>query len=60
VSIGSDAVDAAEAYYAAGCKISGDTAIEQISQVYGKQAVVVSSAAGRQQLSFPVTVTVPW
>jgi len=29
VSIGSDAVDAAEAYYAAGCTTSGDTAIEQ-------------------------------
>eukprot|EP00879_Flechtneria_rotunda_P015512 GHRR01016223.1.p1 GENE.GHRR01016223.1~~GHRR01016223.1.p1 ORF type:complete len:408 (+),score=123.79 GHRR01016223.1:1458-2681(+) len=42
VSIGSDAVDAAEAYYASGCTTTGSTAIEQISQVYGKQAVVVS------------------
>jgi hypothetical protein len=44
VSIGSDAVDAAEEYYAAGCVTNGSTAIEQISEVYGKQAVVVSSA----------------
>jgi glutamine amidotransferase/cyclase len=42
VSIGSDAVAAAEAYYAAGCTLRGDTAIEEISRVYGKQAVVVS------------------
>lgn len=43
VSIGGDAVDAAEAYYASGGAVRGDTAIEQISTVYGKQAVVVSS-----------------
>jgi glutamine amidotransferase/cyclase len=42
VSIGSDAVTAAEEYYAAGRKLSGKTAIEQISQAYGNQAVVVS------------------
>ncbi|PHH51922.1 Imidazole glycerol phosphate synthase hisHF [Ceratocystis fimbriata CBS 114723] len=42
VSIGSDAVIAAEEYYAAGCKKSGSTAIEQISAAYGNQAVVVS------------------
>ncbi|KAK2735634.1 Histidine biosynthesis bifunctional protein hisB [Myotisia sp. PD_48] len=42
VSIGSDAVVAAEQYYAAGCKLSGNTAIETISQAYGNQAVVVS------------------
>lgn len=42
VSIGSDAVTAAEEYYAAGCKLSGKTAIEQISGAYGNQAVVVS------------------
>ncbi|RDL37726.1 putative bifunctional histidine biosynthesis protein hishf [Venustampulla echinocandica] len=42
VSIGSDAVTAAEEYYAAGKKLSGKTAIEQISQAYGNQAVVVS------------------
>ncbi|KAJ5097559.1 histidine biosynthesis bifunctional protein hisB [Penicillium angulare] len=42
VSIGSDAVFAAEDYYQAGKKLSGLTAIETISQAYGKQAVVVS------------------
>ncbi|CAK7200095.1 Histidine biosynthesis bifunctional protein hisB [Sporothrix eucalyptigena] len=42
VSIGSDAVTAAEAYYAAGKKLSGTTAIEQIAGAYGNQAVVVS------------------
>jgi glutamine amidotransferase/cyclase len=42
VSIGSDAVIAAEEYYARGNKLSGGTAIETISQAYGKQAVVVS------------------
>eukprot|EP00775_Hariotina_reticulata_P003003 gene3003-3284_t len=53
VSIGSDAVDAAEAYYAAGCKTCGDTAIEQISQVYGKQAVVVSIDPRRVYVADP-------
>lgn len=42
VSIGSDAVTAAEAYYARGCKLSGSTSIEQIARAYGNQAVVVS------------------
>ncbi|KAJ5102862.1 histidine biosynthesis bifunctional protein hisB [Penicillium argentinense] len=42
VSIGSDAVFAAEDYFAAGKKLSGRTAIETISNAYGKQAVVVS------------------
>lgn len=42
VSIGSDAVFAAEDYYHAGKQLSGRTAIETISQAYGKQAVVVS------------------
>ncbi|KAJ5815304.1 hypothetical protein N7474_007081 [Penicillium riverlandense] len=42
VSIGSDAVFAAEDYYSAGEKLSGQTAIETISNAYGKQAVVVS------------------
>jgi glutamine amidotransferase/cyclase len=42
VSIGSDAVTAAEAYYANGAKPSGSSAIEAISAVYGAQAVVVS------------------
>ncbi|KAI1816310.1 putative bifunctional histidine biosynthesis protein hishf [Poronia punctata] len=42
VSIGSDAVLAAEEYYADGRKLWGNTAIEQISKAYGNQAVVVS------------------
>jgi imidazole glycerol-phosphate synthase len=41
VSIGSDAVDAVEQYRARGHK-DGSTAIEQIAQVYGNQAVVIS------------------
>lgn len=42
VSIGSDAVIAAEEYYSAGRKLFGNTAIEQIAGAYGNQAVVVS------------------
>ena len=42
VSIGSDAVTAAEEYLADGGIASGKTAIETISAAYGNQAVVVS------------------
>ncbi|KAK3369870.1 hypothetical protein B0H63DRAFT_485676 [Podospora didyma] len=42
VSIGSDAVIAAEEYYSSGKTLFGNTAIEQISKAYGNQAVVVS------------------
>jgi imidazole glycerol-phosphate synthase len=42
VSIGSDAVYAAEDYVAAGGVATGQSSIEQISHVYGVQAVVVS------------------
>lgn len=42
VSIGSDAVYAAEEYFAADRSLTGRTAIETISAAYGKQAVVVS------------------
>ncbi|KAI4247546.1 MAG: hypothetical protein L6R40_001494 [Gallowayella cf. fulva] len=42
VSIGSDAVVAALEYYGNGKRLSGRTAIEQISAAYGNQAVVVS------------------
>ncbi|EEP80839.1 imidazole glycerol phosphate synthase hisHF [Uncinocarpus reesii 1704] len=42
VSIGSDAVIAAEQYYASGKHLSGTTTIESISTTYGNQAVVVS------------------
>jgi glutamine amidotransferase/cyclase len=42
VSIGSDAVTAAEQYFASGKTLTGKTAIETISEAYGAQAVVVS------------------
>ncbi|KAK5048219.1 hypothetical protein LTR84_005889 [Exophiala bonariae] len=42
VSIGSDAVLAAEEYWANGGKLGGKTGIETISAAYGRQAVVVS------------------
>ncbi|OQR98806.1 imidazole glycerol phosphate synthase hisHF [Achlya hypogyna] len=42
VSIGSDAVDAAEAYYVNGRLLRQTSSIEQISTVYGRQAVVIS------------------
>ncbi|KAJ5721142.1 histidine biosynthesis bifunctional protein hisB [Penicillium malachiteum] len=53
VSIGSDAVFAAEDYYQAGKKLSGTTAIETISQAYGKQAVVVSVDPKRVYIDRP-------
>ncbi|KAK7744539.1 Histidine biosynthesis bifunctional protein hisB [Cytospora paraplurivora] len=53
VSIGSDAVTAAEEYYAAGRKLSGRTAIEQISGAYGNQAVVVSIDPKRVYVASP-------
>ncbi|KUI72661.1 Imidazole glycerol phosphate synthase hisHF [Cytospora mali] len=53
VSIGSDAVTAAEEYYAAGKKLSGATAIEQISRAYGNQAVVVSIDPKRVYVASP-------
>ncbi|KAL5328480.1 hypothetical protein ACEPPN_001979 [Leptodophora sp. 'Broadleaf-Isolate-01'] len=53
VSIGSDAVTAAEEYYAAGKQLSGKTAIEQISRAYGNQAVVVSVDPKRVYVSKP-------
>lgn len=53
VSIGSDAVLAAEEYYQNGRKLSGTTAIEQISKAYGNQAVVVSVDPKRVYVSGP-------
>ncbi|KAF8848220.1 imidazole glycerol phosphate synthase HisHF [Acephala macrosclerotiorum] len=53
VSIGSDAVTAAEEYYANGNKLFGNTAIEQISRAYGAQAVVVSVDPKRVYISKP-------
>lgn len=51
VSIGSDAVRAALAYYERGERCEGDTSIEQISEVYGAQAVVVSIDPRRQYVA---------
>lgn len=42
ISIGSDAVETVEAYRARGGDKDGQSAIEQIAQVYGNQAVVIS------------------
>jgi glutamine amidotransferase/cyclase len=42
ISLGSDAVYAAESFIANGRKKNGDTSIEAISHVYGAQAVVIS------------------
>jgi glutamine amidotransferase/cyclase len=53
VSIGSDAVTAAEEYFASGKKLSGTTAIENISRAYGNQAVVVSVDPRRVYVSRP-------
>ncbi|KAF2794063.1 imidazole glycerol phosphate synthase HisHF [Melanomma pulvis-pyrius CBS 109.77] len=53
VSIGSDAVTAAEEYYASGKTLSGSTAIESISSAYGNQAVVISVDPRRVYISSP-------
>ncbi|KAF2134594.1 imidazole glycerol phosphate synthase-like protein hisHF [Dothidotthia symphoricarpi CBS 119687] len=53
VSIGSDAVTAAEEYHAHGKKLAGNTAIESISSAYGNQAVVISVDPKRVYVSSP-------
>ncbi|KAL1962196.1 hypothetical protein VTN77DRAFT_9917 [Rasamsonia byssochlamydoides] len=53
ISIGSDAVIAAEEYYENGRKLTGKTAIEQISKAYGNQAVVVSVDPKRVYVNGP-------
>ena len=57
MSIGSDAVEAVEEYLAAGKKKAGKTAIEQISRVYGAQAVVVSIDPKRVWVADPSETT---
>jgi imidazole glycerol-phosphate synthase len=52
VSLGSDAVYAAEAYIATGV-LTGMSAIEQISTVYGRQAVVISVDPKRVYVQSP-------
>lgn len=71
VSIGSDAVYAAEEFYANNQKAQGNTAIEEIAEVYGSQAVVISvdprrvyvpapqSAPGKHLLRLPGNETGP-
>lgn len=51
VSIGSDSVDAAEAYLATG-QLTGTSSIEQISRVYGKQV-------GGSAVSLALAIAVP-
>jgi glutamine amidotransferase/cyclase len=53
VSIGSDAVTAAEEYYARASQLDGKTAIETISTAYGNQAVVVSVDPRKVYVSTP-------
>ena len=53
VSVGGDAVEAAEKYYASGKVLDGKTPIEQISTAYGNQAVVVSIDPKRVYVSSP-------
>lgn len=55
ISIGSDAVYAAEEYLKTGIK-TGNSSLEQISRVYGNQAVVVSIDPRRQYLASPYEV----
>jgi imidazole glycerol phosphate synthase subunit HisF len=57
VSIGSDSVYAVEEYLAAGKQKEGKTAIEQISRVYGAQAVVVSIDPRRVWVASPEDTT---
>ncbi|KAM0794573.1 hypothetical protein BDR22DRAFT_875126 [Usnea florida] len=53
VSIGSDAVAAAEEYLESGKRLFGTTAIETISAAYGNQAVVVSVDPKRVYIKSP-------
>lgn len=53
VSIGSDAVLAAEKYYAQGGQLTGTSSIETISAAYGAQAVVVSVDPKRIYVASP-------
>ena len=57
VSIGSDAVIAAEQYYASNRALTGKSAIETISEAYGAQAVVVSVDPKRVYVNSPDSTT---
>jgi len=54
VSLGTDAVVAAQEYYANNCIPTGNTAIETISKAYGNQAVVVSVDPKRVYVTDPL------
>ncbi|KAI9595502.1 imidazole glycerol phosphate synthase subunit hish [Syncephalis fuscata] len=56
VSIGGDAVYAAEAYWANGRQCTGTSCIEQIARPYGAQAVVVSIDPRRVYVESPEAV----
>jgi glutamine amidotransferase/cyclase len=56
VSIGTEAVLIAEAYYANGCKGTGKSPIETISRAYGAQAVVISVDPKRVYVESPEDV----
>jgi glutamine amidotransferase/cyclase len=58
ISIGSDAVYIAEAYLETGKK-TGDSSIEQISKIYGNQAVVISIDPRRVYVHAPDAVSKP-
>ncbi|CAM9821721.1 unnamed protein product [Pylaiella littoralis] len=53
ISLGSDAVYAAEALLKRDGELTGDSSIEQISHVYGKQAVVISVDPRRVYVAAP-------
>ncbi|KAK9472611.1 uncharacterized protein V1510DRAFT_417217 [Dipodascopsis tothii] len=53
VSIGSDAVTAAEEFYARGGVLAGTTPMETISRAYGAQAVVISVDPKRVYVASP-------
>jgi glutamine amidotransferase/cyclase len=55
ISIGSDAVQIAQDFLKAGCK-TGQSSIEQISSVYGNQAVVISIDPKRIYVDSPQAV----
>lgn len=53
VSLGSDAVEAVKEYISRGKELRGDTVIEKISTVYGRQAVVISVDPRRRYVAEP-------
>lgn len=56
MSIGSDAVYAAEKFISSGGTKTGKTSIEMIAEAYGRQAVVISVDPKRAYVSSPDTI----